>query len=277
MAEETDLKGAATSLMGEGGKGAEGDQNQSAGNEGDKGKQPPEGGNQGETFVRKAWANQFPDELKDNELLNQHENMGELGQAFLALHAHKENSISIPGEDASDVDKAAFAKALGVPEKPEGYDLVRPKDAPEGIEFSDERDAAFKTMMHGLGFNQAQAQGVYDAWNNETAASLKKGLDAYNAEKAEAKKALQDDWNNDYDKNVALSKQVLKVLEVDETAFKGLHDEGLTNNPHFARLLHSIATKVLDDTTLHGGKPGGGGERKLDDSGRAMFTYKDPK
>lgn len=49
--------------------------------------------------------------------------------------------LGIPGDDATPEAKAAFHKAMGVPEAPEGYGFKKPDGLPEGVEY-DEKDAA---------------------------------------------------------------------------------------------------------------------------------------
>lgn len=51
-----------------------------------------------------------------------------------ALRNKTEGMIKLPGENATDEDRAAFAKALGIPEAPDKYERAAP---PEGLELSD--------------------------------------------------------------------------------------------------------------------------------------------
>ena len=47
-----------------------------------------------------------------------------------AARAKTEGMIRVPGDDAKPEDVAAFRKALGVPDDPTGYGLVKPETLP---------------------------------------------------------------------------------------------------------------------------------------------------
>lgn len=73
-----------------------------------------------------------------------------------------EGMVRIPGEDATDEDRAAFYKALGRPDAPDGYALAEGYEVPEGVTLGDEVDTAWKQRAHELGLSQAQYRGVMD-------------------------------------------------------------------------------------------------------------------
>jgi hypothetical protein len=61
-----------------------------------------------------------------------------------ALRNKTDGMIKVPGADATDDDRAAFAKALGIPEAPDKYEIkVKP---PEGLEIGD-ADKAFLSRV----------------------------------------------------------------------------------------------------------------------------------
>lgn len=70
-----------------------------------------------------------------------------------------EGMIKLPGENATPEEKAAFAKALGVPEKPEDYGFKKP-DGEMGNFYNDEQVSAFGKVAVELGLSKAQADGL---------------------------------------------------------------------------------------------------------------------
>jgi hypothetical protein len=72
-------------------------------------------------------------------------------EAQKTIRAKQEGVIKLPGENATDEDKAAFQKALGIPPAPDKYERIAP---PEGLELAD-ADKAFidKSIqkLHGMG------------------------------------------------------------------------------------------------------------------------------
>lgn len=61
---------------------------------------------------------------------------------------HDGGRVKIPGEGASDEELATFRKAMGVPDKPEGYEIKLPEV--EGIEGRYELDAGFADIFRPI-------------------------------------------------------------------------------------------------------------------------------
>lgn len=82
-----------------------------------------------------------------------------LAKSYAALEKRMSGMIAVPGDDAPDEDRAAFARRMdhlrGVPEAPDGYEiaerhpLLRP-------------DPELNALLHQAGFTPQQAQLVYD-------------------------------------------------------------------------------------------------------------------
>lgn len=80
------------------------------------------------------------------------------GIANLAVLAGKKTEgIRVPGPDAKPEEIAAFRKALGVPDTVEGYEIARPEELPEGVQWSDETVQAFVGVLHKHGVPPAVA------------------------------------------------------------------------------------------------------------------------
>lgn len=65
-------------------------------------------------------------------------------EAQKTIRSRQEGVIKLPGEKATDEEKAAFQKALGIPEAPDKYTITA--KAPEGLELG-EADKAFLTKV----------------------------------------------------------------------------------------------------------------------------------
>ena len=75
--------------------------------------------------------------------------------------------VKVPGKDASDDERAAFLKALGVPESPDAYEVALPEDLPDELqpnEAGQERLTAFVSTMHEAGATPAQVQAAVSTY-----------------------------------------------------------------------------------------------------------------
>jgi hypothetical protein len=82
--------------------------------------------------------------------------LGLLGKAVPA----SEGLVKVPGEEATDEERAAFRKALGVPDAAEAYALPEGLELPEGVDLDDDTGRDFRRAAHELGLTDAQFQGV---------------------------------------------------------------------------------------------------------------------
>ncbi len=107
--------------------------------------------------------------------------------AYRQLEQDSATRVAIPGDGATDEDRAAFWKALGRPDTAEGYGLARPENMPEA-EWDNDRMGRFAEAAHALGMPAAHVKGVIDWLAQDTAqeiaayeASLPKMREAHEA------------------------------------------------------------------------------------------------
>lgn len=165
-----------------------------------------------------AWYNRFKGDIDVSKLSKFKEEKDlakgyiELEKAYSAKMA-KEGYVKIPGEDASEDEMAAFKKAVGVPEKPDGYTL------PEGVneeniqnkeffdsfrEFAQKHNVTDKVFKDIVSFYIQQEKGqVEDA---------RLGVIR---QREEALKNLSGTYGDDLDSVLAKASLVAKRLEVD--------------------------------------------------------------
>lgn len=164
-----------------------------------------------------------PDMRKIAERFN---TVGDAMKAISDFRKRESTSIRVPGDDASDDDKAKFHKAMGVPESAEGYEFVMPEnhEATDG-------DQAFQTVMadvflkEAITINQAKALNV--AWNElqtQGQAALNRNDKDY-ADKQDTE--LREEWRDDYERNmVAVSRAAKQFLGSDFEEAKQIETKG---------------------------------------------------
>jgi hypothetical protein len=146
----------------EGGAGGGGSDGGQPGAAGDQGQKPADQGavdfDPAKVYAEldadsRAWLQKNEPLLKDPKALAQH-----------AFNQEKliGTSIRVPGEKATDEEKAAFLDKLGRPKTPDDYKLVPPKDLPEDLPYDGEFAKAAAAKAHELGLTQAQLAGLHD-------------------------------------------------------------------------------------------------------------------
>lgn len=85
----------------------------------------------------------------------------DLLSAYSSLEKDSAGRLAIPGEGATDEERAAFYAALGRPATAKDYGLAKPEGMPDA-EWDGERMGRFGDAAHALGLSAAQAKGIID-------------------------------------------------------------------------------------------------------------------
>ena len=168
------------------------------------------------------------------------------------------NKVTIPGENASPQEVALFRSKMGVPEKPEGYEIAKPDGIPAEL-WGDDRVKEYQTKAHELGLSTKQAQELAKWQAEKLGGDFQKNTQALTASRDAAIADLKKDWGADYDKNVAMAEKGAAAAGLTPEVLKATPE--LSNNPHFIRAMQAVALKLGEDKGAAGDirQQGGGG------------------
>ena len=158
----------------------------------------------------------------------------------------KNDFIEIPkGEDA---DLSAVYSRLGRPDKAEDYEL-------QDTDFA----KAAKEMLFKEGITKKQAKAL-EKWIDEYGQNQAKALEEKAAAEAEARgkasvEALKKAWGADFDKNVALSKNTAKDLNITDEELDAV--ESILGAERFGKILLGLSKPSDANQPLTGYKSGG--------------------
>lgn len=155
-----------------------------------------------------------------------------MANALYEANRELSQRVKMPGEDASDEDRAKFNKQMGVPETIDDYEIA----APEGVDAeafaSEEYQAPIKSIiqdMHAAGASQGVVNAMLSKYFElEVAGAAERNrLDVEHMQKAEAD--LRKEWGASYDENVAFANDYLSKspdlvkLELRDGSLLGSH------------------------------------------------------
>lgn len=213
------------------------------GNEGDagQGKSDNDNGKGGEV-QHPAWMNQINSELmKDAEKagkLSKFEKLSDLASAYLEAEGKLGSSIVKPGENASDEERRAFYKALGVPDAADKYSI-------EGDDAKMFREMAFK---NNLTDEQAKAfyKSLQEVGNNAIAAQKA----AFDAQAKDTQAALQKEYGKDYQTKIEMLKRGVATYGGEKLGAK-LQQAGLLGDYEVVKMFI-----LLGEQSAEAGSPG---------------------
>jgi hypothetical protein len=200
------------------------------------------------------WVAALKEEYRADKRLSGMKGPSDLYEAFVKHDKRLSDAIFIPGETATDADKAAYRKRLGVPDTPDGYEIP---DEVNGVKFDPESKKAFTKLAHELNIPVATAKKIVE-WR---AGEDKKQIDSYTKaqaeaaaavekQKAEGKKALEAKWGTDYGKELKIAERGLQSLS--PALREKYKAKGLYNDPDFILEMHERGSKLSEAETLRG-------------------------
>lgn len=184
-------------------------------------------------------------------------------------------AIVIPGEDASDEDRAEYRTKLGVPEGADKYVYKAPEDLAEDIAkmIPDDEMAAIRATAHDLGLTQAQLSGLMDWRYEQLTAAVEAQVATLKAAHDTATADMKREWAADYDQNVALGKRAMREFGSDgldkfltETVIAGVR---LGDHPEIVRLAATVGRRMME-AQVH--MEHGSDERKTLEEQREQLT-----
>jgi hypothetical protein len=204
-----------------------------------------------ETVEKPIWLEQLPQEMRGDTSLYGFKSIKDVVEAYKS----KSESLTVPGENATADEWAAYNKAFGIPETADGYQLTKPANIPDEF-YSPEMAKAFADAAHANGITTISAHGLFKWWNGVQAQAIAAGAQAQEASKA----ALQTEWGNDFTANAEIAKRAFEKFGGPDVA-KLLTEArigamALGDDPRFMRLFHGIGKAIMPDSAALGGEAG---------------------
>lgn len=150
-------------------------------------------------------------------------------------------------------------KALGVPDKPDGYQLQRPQ-LPAGMPYDESFEQEMRAAAHGLGLAPWQVQGMLDRYAGYAGRQFGDIGKLSEQARVSAESELQREWGNAYAAKLSHAKRTVATFG-GESAVAELNQSGLGNNPALIRMLAAVGEAMGEDKLVLGDRTGGGVKR----------------
>lgn len=165
---------------------------------------------------RESQGNDWRDVIQD-EKLREHatrfHSIDDLVKANLESRARLSKAIIVPGEKADDLEIAAYRRAMGVPDTPNGYDWPElPDDLQKAERVAAER-AEWADFFHEHNFTKSQAELAIAKVGELTARHLQADVATDAAYAADQEARLRAEWPGAaFDRNRQLAERAVSVL-----------------------------------------------------------------
>lgn len=187
------------------------------------------------------------------------------------VDTHEKNGlVRLPSEEAQPEEVEQFYRKLGKPETPAEYGFKAPEGWPEGLDYSDERAAAFAEMAHRHNLSAAQANGLFGDFHEMVKSEFAANQTAKEDVLVSNIETLEKEWGpSDGEKFAAERNNALRafntVADPDlAAAFK--ENPEIASNPLVLKTLARLGARMKSDSV----------PTLVDDIPRSTFTADSP-
>lgn len=198
---------------------------------------------------KSGWHEALPDDLKEYAAeFGKYPNAIELlrGHANKAKMIGQRSGVKPPGAEAKPEEIAAWRKALGVPEKPEGYALTKPETLPEGMQWDEAAVGEFQSLAHQLHLTPHQVQQLVAFDQKQKEGLMAKGKSNLDGYLQEQRAALEAEWGEQLPENTSRALRAAQLLGLDP------NDAEIGNSAKMIKALHAASLLMQEDRLLGG-------------------------
>jgi hypothetical protein len=167
-----------------------------------------------------GWKSTVNTDLRNSPLLSKFEDTPDGLNKALESHANLEKllgheKVPIP-KDVNDVEGwNRFSKAMGIPDKAEGYGLSDASipDSMKGITLDKNK---FAEIAHAHKLTPAQAKGLWETYTRENVSSYDAAMKAHQEQMTTTVNTLKGEWGDAYQTNVELGQMVINKFSNDQ-------------------------------------------------------------
>lgn len=209
------------------------------------------------THLVDDWREALPEDIATDGSLADFKDWRDIPKSY--IHTKKlvgKDKIAIPGENATDEERAAFFAALGRPAEPGAYAFDAPKEPPAGYQYPKALEGDFKKWAHDAGLSAAQAKKVWGNIVNHTIANWKEGSGKAAGLRQKDVEALKADWGANFKAREDLALKAFSAVNAKLGQEHAMPRE-LLANPRFMRAFAHIGELAAEDRLGDAGTPGG--------------------
>jgi hypothetical protein len=167
-----------------------------------------------------GWKSGIRTDLRDSPLLQKFDDSPAGLEKALESYGNLEKllgheKVPIP-KDANDIEGwNRFSKAMGIPDKAEGYGLADAK-LPESMKGMTLDKNKFAEIAHAHKLTPAQVKGLWDTYNQTQIDSYNKHMDGLQKNLEKTINTLKGEWGDTYATNIELGQQVINDFSADK-------------------------------------------------------------
>lgn len=179
--------------------------------------------------------------------------------AKLAVEARKtlgrystEKGLLRPKDGAPPEEWEQFHLAMGRPEKPEGYEIAKPDNLPEGFPYAPELAEYFRQWAFEIGLSANAAKSLFDKYMAVNLKYFEERQKAHQAETAALQAELQKEWGDQYPENLAMAREAMRQFFPKGSKALAALDRVMGDDADLLRMAHAIGKGMTEAGLIKG-------------------------
>lgn len=201
-----------------------------------------------------GWIDRLPSEFDPyRATLANYRNLETLAGALVESKRaamEKSQGVKPPGAESTPEEIAAFRKAMGVPDSPDGYGIAAPENLPEGVEWDEQLAGDFAATAHELGLNPDQAKKLSDWYTQQMAESVNGQFSQREQAMEAEREKLKQAFGAKFDARMNAAKRAALTLGLDPETNPAF------NNAETVQAMARLADMLGEDQIVGGDAPG---------------------
>lgn len=210
----------------------------------------PESSTPATTGLQSGWKSALRTDLKDSPLVSKFDDSPDGLNKALESYGNLEKllgheKVPIP-KDINDVEGwNRYSKAMGIPEKAQGYGLPDAK-IPESMKDLTLDKNTFAEVMHKHKVHPAAVKGIWDTYQKMAVDTYQKALEKHQSKIGDAVNQLKSEWGDAYNTNVELGQMVINKFS-DSQEMNDFLTTALTQDPRAIKFLAKIGEQFAEN------------------------------
>lgn len=197
-----------------------------------------------------SWKEMLGTDLRNSPLAQKFDDSPEGLNKFAESHANLEKllgheKVPIPKGDDDVEGWNRFSKALGIPDKAEGYGLPDAQ-LPEGVGELGFDKNKFAELAHSHKLTPAQAKGLWESYTKMTSESYAKVMRDQESQMDNVINQLRGEWGDAYDTNVELGQMVINKF-ADNPEMNDYVTAALSKDPQGIKFLAKLGDQFAEN------------------------------
>ena len=198
----------------------------------------------------------LPETFKNDPHLSRIKDIDALAKNVVDSQKFISQSVRIPGEDATEADRAEFYKKLGRPETAADYTLdLKPEYVEKGVKIDDTQQQWYKDVALKANLTKEQANIVFGSYVDKEVASATDQSVSQTEKATKTINELKGIWRSEYNDNINLINSNLGKFFPPDVQPE-LRSKGLFADSSFIQSMLGLTKKVTGSNMfIEGGSP----------------------